>query len=69
MAYQKTIVCTSKYSLGIYVVHLLILENLLIFLPYMPTFFEIPVKAILCFSASLLLTFCLRKIPLIKKTV
>lgn len=66
---SRGLIRISKYSLGIYVVHLLILENLLILLPHMPAFLEIPVKTILCFSISLLLTFCLRKIPLIKKTI
>ena len=63
------LILISKYSLGVYVTHALILENLLIFLPQLPVILEIPVKAILCFLISLTLTFCLHKIPILKKIV
>ncbi len=59
----------SKYSLGIYVMHLLILENVLVFLPSTTILVDIPIQAILCFIICLALTFCLHKIPLLKKIV
>ena len=66
---SNLLIRTSKYSLGIYVIHILILENVLIFLPFMPTIIDVPIKAILCFSISLIATFCIHKIPLLKKIV
>lgn len=59
----------SKYSLGIYVMHALILENVLIYLPPMPIFLDIPIKAISCFFICLVLSFCFHKIPLLKRIV
>lgn len=66
---SKLFIHISKYSLGIYVTHLLILENILIFLPSMIILIDIPIKAFLCFSICLILTFCLHKVPLLKKIV
>lgn len=59
----------SKYSLGIYVVHALLLENLFIHLPTLPILLEIPIVAVLCFLACLITVFCLRKIPFLRKIV
>ena len=59
----------SKYSLGIYVTHALALETILVFLPTMPLYLDIPVRAICCFFICLILSFCLRKIPILKKIV
>lgn len=66
---SKTLIRMSKYSLGIYVIHVLLLEKVLVLLSPMPAFLDIPIKATLCFFACLALTFCLRKIPFIKRIV
>ena len=65
----SSLIRVSKYSLGIYVMHALVLENLLILLPYMPAYFEVPIKAIICFLITLIISFCFRKIPLLKRIV
>lgn len=59
----------SKYSLGIYAVHILVLENFFAWLPNLPIYFEVPIKAISCFLISLIITFCLRKIPIVRKII
>lgn len=65
----KLLIWASKYSLGIYVMHLLLLENVFTLLPSLPVFIDIPVKAVSCFFVCLILTFCLRKIPFLRKIV
>lgn len=66
---SKVLIRISKYSLGIYVTHAIILENILIYLPSMPIALDIVVKAISCFVICLVLVFCLQKIPFLKKIV
>ena len=59
----------SKYSLGIYVMHVLFLENVFVLLPSMPIYFDISIKAVCCFFVCLAVSFCLSKIPLLKRIV
>ncbi len=59
----------SKYSLGIYVVHALLLENVFVFLPSLPVFLEIPIKTISCFFTCIILVFYLHKIPFLRRIV
>lgn len=66
---SNLLIRASKYSLGIYVMHALLLENVFVFLPSMPICLSVLVKSILCFFVCLMLTFCLRKIPLLKRIV
>ena len=65
----RLLIWASKYSLGIYVMHLLLLENVFTLLPSLPVFIDIPVKAVSCFFVCLILTFYLRKIPFLRKIV
>ena len=68
-AISNLLIRMSKYSLGIYVMHALILENILIYLPTMTILLDIPIKAISCFFICLILSFCFRKIPLLKRII
>ncbi len=70
----KVIVCISKLTLGVYVLHTAILDHLLpkvlgISADRFPAIISVPMVAVLVLGISLFITFLLSKIPLIKRIV
>lgn len=70
---QKIFVFISKYSLGVYIVHVIIIQMLRKILgidtTFAPVFISAPVIVLIIFTISLVISYVGKKIPLIKKVM